>query len=115
MPKQHQNHHFRQANCSNALPDPIHLTPFKPTFQDVQISPAKSKLPTWQASSRPNPAFKKNQKKTLFKSDTTGSSVLRLSSLLHIGDHFTVFRTEAVVFVTHSQFVVKPGWTNPRL
>jgi hypothetical protein len=28
--------------------------------------------------------------------------------LLHIGDHFTVFRTEAVVFVTHSQFVVKP-------
>jgi hypothetical protein len=35
--------------------------------------------------------------------------------LLHVGDHFTVFRTEAVVFVTHSQFIVKPDWTNPRL
>ena len=40
---------------------------------------------------------------------------LRLSGLLHVGDPFTVFRTEAVVFVTHSQFVVKPGWVNPRL
>jgi hypothetical protein len=28
--------------------------------------------------------------------------------LPHIGDYFTVFRTEAVVFVVHSQFVVKP-------
>ena len=34
--------------------------------------------------------------------------VLSLSGLLHVGDHFTVFRTEAVVFVIHSQFVVKP-------
>jgi hypothetical protein len=40
---------------------------------------------------------------------------LGLSGLLHVGDHFTVFRTEAVVFVTHSMFVVKPDWTNPRL
>ena len=32
---------------------------------------------------------------------------LSLSGLIHVGDHFTVFRTEAVVFVTHSQFVVK--------
>ena len=39
---------------------------------------------------------------------------LGLSSLLHVDDHFTVFRTEAEVFV-HSQFVVKPDWTNPRL
>ncbi len=28
--------------------------------------------------------------------------VLGLSSLLHVGDYFTVFRTEAVVFVVHS-------------
>ena len=40
---------------------------------------------------------------------------LRLSGLLHVGDHLTDFRTEAVVFVTHSQFVVKPDWMNPRL
>ena len=39
---------------------------------------------------------------------------LGLSGLLHVGDHFTVFRTEAVVFV-RSQFVVKPDWMNPRL
>ena len=40
---------------------------------------------------------------------------LRLSGLLHVGDHLTAFRTEAVVFVTHSQFVVRPDWMNPRL
>ena len=40
---------------------------------------------------------------------------LHLSGLLHVGDHLTAFRTEAVVFVTHSQFVVKPDWMNPRL
>ena len=34
---------------------------------------------------------------------------LRLSGLLHVGEHFTVFRTEAVVFVAHSQFFVKLG------
>jgi hypothetical protein len=52
---------------------------------------------------------------TLVESNGLRDLVLRLSSLLHIGDHFTAFRTEAVVFVTHSQFVVKPVWTNPRL
>lgn len=40
---------------------------------------------------------------------------LVLSGLLHIGDHFTVFRAEAVLFVVHSQFVVKLAWMNPRL
>jgi hypothetical protein len=47
--------------------------------------------------------------------DGLSDLVLGLSGLLHVGDHFTVFRTEAVVFVTHSQFIVKPDWTNPRL
>ena len=51
----------------------------------------------------------------LAESDGLRDLVLRLSGLLYIGDHITVFRTEAVVFVIHSQFVVKPGWTNPRL
>ena len=36
------------------------------------------------------------------------------SCLIHIGDHFTIFRPEATVFVTHGQFVVKPDWMNPR-
>ena len=40
---------------------------------------------------------------------------LCLSGLLHVDNHLTVFRTEAVVFVTHGQFVVKPDWMNPRL
>jgi hypothetical protein len=40
--------------------------------------------------------------------DGLSDLVLSLSGLLHVGDHFTVFRTEAVVFVIHSQFVVKP-------
>jgi uncharacterized membrane protein len=30
---------------------------------------------------------------------------LPLSGLFHVGDHFTVFGTEAVVFVTHARFV----------
>ena len=37
------------------------------------------------------------------------------SCLIHIGDHFAIFGTEAAVLVTHSQFVVKPDWMNPRL
>lgn len=41
--------------------------------------------------------------------------VLGLSGLLHVGDHITVFRTEAVAFITHSQFVVNSDWMNPRL
>lgn len=49
----------------------LHLPSRKPTNQEVQISPAKSKLPIWQVSSRPNPIFRKNQKNTLFRSDTT--------------------------------------------
>ena len=44
----------------------------------------------------------------LAESDGLRDLVLGLSGLLHVGDHFTVFRTEAVVFVIHSQFVVKP-------
>ena len=40
--------------------------------------------------------------------DGLSDLVLGLSGLLHVGDHFTVFRTEAVVFVAHSQFLVKP-------
>ena len=40
---------------------------------------------------------------------------LCLSGLLHVDNHLTVFRTEAMVFVTHGQFVVKPDWMNPRL
>ncbi len=40
--------------------------------------------------------------------DGLSDLVLSLSGLLHVGDHFTVFRTEAVMFVIHSQFVVKP-------
>lgn len=35
---------------------------------------------------------------------------------LHSASHLTaVFRTEAVGFVPHSQFIVKPDWTNSRL
>jgi hypothetical protein len=41
--------------------------------------------------------------------------VLGLSGLVHVRDYFTIFRTEAGMFVIHSQFVVKPDWTNPRL
>jgi hypothetical protein len=33
---------------------------------------------------------------------------LLLSGLFHVGDHFTLFRTEVVVFVTHSQLIIKP-------
>ena len=44
----------------------------------------------------------------LAESDGLRNLVLGLSGLIHVGDHFTVFRTEAVVFVAHSQFVVKP-------
>ena len=51
----------------------------------------------------------------LAKPDGLRDLALGLSGLLHVGDHFTVFRTEAAVFVTHSQFVVKPDWMNPRL
>ena len=40
---------------------------------------------------------------------------MRLSGLLHVGDHLTAFRTEASVFDNHSQFVVKSDWMNPRL
>jgi hypothetical protein len=40
--------------------------------------------------------------------DGLSDLVLGLSGLLHVGDHFTVFHTESVVFVAHSQFVVKP-------
>jgi hypothetical protein len=40
--------------------------------------------------------------------DGLSDLVLGLSGLLHVGDHFTVFRTESVVFIAHSQFVVKP-------
>ncbi len=52
---------------------------------------------------------------TLAESDGLRDLDLLLSGLFHVGDHFTVFRTEAVVFVTHSQFVVNPDWMNPRL
>ena len=34
---------------------------------------------------------------------------------IHIGDHFAIFGTEAAVWVTHSQFVVKLDWMNFRL
>jgi hypothetical protein len=34
---------------------------------------------------------------------------LGLSGLLHVGNHFTVFRAEAVVFIKQSQFVVQPN------
>ena len=44
----------------------------------------------------------------LAATDGLSDLVLGLSGLLHVADHFTVFRTEAVVFVAHSQFVVKP-------
>jgi hypothetical protein len=40
---------------------------------------------------------------------------LLLSSLFHVSDHLTVFRTEAVVFVAQGQFIVKPPWLNLRL
>jgi hypothetical protein len=51
----------------------------------------------------------------LAESDGLRDLDLLLSGLFHIGDYFTVFRTEAVVFITHSQFVVKPAWMNLRL
>jgi hypothetical protein len=51
----------------------------------------------------------------LAATDGLSDLVLGLSDLLHVGDLFTVFRTAAVVFVAHSQFVVKSDWTNPRL
>jgi hypothetical protein len=56
------------------LPPPASVSTFRPGSQHSKMSrtsPAKSKLPMWQASSRPNPAFRKNQKNTLFRSDTT--------------------------------------------
>jgi hypothetical protein len=49
----------------------LHLLSRKPTFQEVQISPAKSNPSTWRGTSRPNPASIKNQKNTLIRSDTT--------------------------------------------
>jgi hypothetical protein len=49
----------------------LHLPSRKPTFQEVQNPPCQIETPTWQASSRPNPAFRKNQKNNLFRSDTT--------------------------------------------
>ncbi len=45
-----------------------------------RTSPAKSKLSTWQAPSRQNPALRKNQKNTLFRSDTTDPKRYRLCS-----------------------------------
>lgn|GEM_PF-3797001 len=55
-------------------PPPASVSTFRPGSQHSQrsrISLAKSKLPIWQDSSRPNPADRKNQKNTLFRSDTT--------------------------------------------
>lgn len=49
----------------------LHLLSRKPTFQEVQISPAKSNPSAWRGTSRPNPASIKNQKNTLIRSDTT--------------------------------------------
>ncbi|MGL5019803.1 MAG: hypothetical protein ACRDBP_16830 [Luteolibacter sp.] len=49
------------------------------------------------------------------KSDVLRDLVLRLSSLPHIGDHFTVPRTVVAVFATQSQQVVLSDWMNPRL
>ena len=40
--------------------------------------------------------------------DSLSDLSLGFSRLPHVGDHVTFFRAEAVVFVVHSQFVVKP-------
>ena len=51
----------------------------------------------------------------LAEPDGSRDLALGPSCSIHIGDHFTVFRTEAAVFTTHSQFVIKPDWMNPLL
>jgi hypothetical protein len=59
---------------NRCLPPPAPVSAFRPGSQHSKmsrISPAKSKLPIWQVSSRPNPASIKNQKNTLLRSDTT--------------------------------------------
>ena len=64
----------RKTIGNRCLPPPAPISIFPPGsrhFKRSRTSPAKSKLPIWQASSRPNPAFKKKQKNTLFRSDTT--------------------------------------------
>ncbi len=44
----------------------------------------------------------------LAESDGLRDLVLGLSGLFHVRNYFTVFRTEAGVFVINNQFVAKP-------
>ena len=56
---------FEKVISTRWLPPPAPVSTFRPGSQHPKRSrnsPTKSKLPTWQAFSRPNPAFKKIKK-----------------------------------------------------
>jgi hypothetical protein len=75
-----------------------HPHPSPPSVPEANIprgpnQPCQIETPTWQASSRPNPAFRKNQKNNLFRSDTTDPGDSALMSVIWDWYHLHAVRS----------------------